>query len=34
MPITIEKSILLLVEGKDEVNFFAALLDECQITEV
>jgi len=34
MSITIDKPTLLLVEGKDEVNFFAALLDECQITEV
>ncbi len=34
MPITIEKSALLLVEGKDEVNFFNALLDDCNIPEV
>lgn len=34
MPITIEKSALLLVEGKDEVNFFNALLDDCNISEV
>jgi hypothetical protein len=34
MPITIEKPTLLLVEGKDEVNFFEALLDDCQIAEV
>ena len=34
MPITIKKPTLLLVEGKDEVNFFQALLDDCQIPEV
>lgn len=34
MPITIEKPALLLVEGKDEVNFFNALLDDCKIPEV
>jgi hypothetical protein len=34
MPMIIEKPTLLLVEGKDEVNFFEALLDECQIKEV
>jgi hypothetical protein len=34
MPTTIKKQALLLVEGKDEINFFSALLDECQIPEV